>query len=153
MSNMKFVSLAVFGLMLCAPVLSSSVSFAATPEEIISTRQANQKRVGDLTGAMKKALEGGATAASQLEATKELDDRAHRLGGYFPAGTETGGNTKARPEIWTNRAGFDEADNAYTSAIDKLLVLAQAGDTAGFTAQFATVGGTCGACHRNFRVR
>lgn len=142
---------AVF-LMAAMPFVPSS-SVAATPEEIITMRQANQKRVGDLTTGIKKALEGGATAESQADAAKELAQRAHLIKGYFPPGTETGGNTKARPEIWSNRAGFDAAADAYTEAFDKLVVLAQAGDTPGFSAQFATAGATCGACHRNFRAR
>jgi len=150
---MRRVSVFVAALLLSAtPYMAISAS-AATPDEIITMRQANQKRVGELNDGIKKALASGATAASQLEATKDLDDRTHLIKGYFPVGTETGHDTKARPEIWTNRAGFDAAADAYVEAYDKLLVLAQAGDTAGFTAQFATASGTCGACHRNFRAR
>jgi cytochrome c556 len=134
-------------------VAGSVASFAATPDEIIATRQANQKRVGELATAMKKAVEGGATAASQVEAATELSDRTHRLKDYFPVGTETGGNTKAKPEIWSDRAGFDKVDAAYVAAFDKLLVFAKAGDTPGFNAQFAEGGSTCGACHRAYRAR
>jgi cytochrome c556 len=134
-------------------VASAAASFAATPDEIIATRQANQKRVGDLVTAMKKAVEGGAPASSQVEAATELADRAHRLKGYFPEGTETGGNTKAKAEIWSDRAGFNKVSESYEEAFDKLLVLAKAGDTSGFNAQFATAGGTCGACHRTYRAR
>lgn len=132
---------------------SSMATIAATPDEIIATRQANQKRVGELTTAMKKAVEGGATATSQVEAATELSDRTHRLKDYFPVGTETGGNTKAKATIWTDRAGFDKVDAAYVAAFDKLLVLAKAGDTPGFNAQFTEAGGTCGACHRTYRER
>jgi cytochrome c556 len=134
-------------------MLGSVPGFAATPDEIIATRQANQKRVGDITTAMKKAIEAGAPASSQVDAATELSDRTHRLRGYFPAGTETGGNTKARPEIWTDRAGFEKAATNYEEAFDKLLVIAKSGDTAAFNAQFAAAGGTCGACHRNYRAR
>jgi cytochrome c556 len=134
-------------------VAGSVASLAATPDEIIATRQANQKRVGELTTAMKKAVEGGATASSQVDASIELSDRARRLKDYFPVGTETGGNTKAKAEIWSDRAGFVKVDAAYVAAFDKLLVLARAGDTPGFNAQFADAGGTCGACHRTYRAR
>ncbi len=150
---MKSMALFLSGLLFAGFVLVATSSYAATPDEIIASRQANQKRVGELTRAMKKALEGGASASAQIDASKELSERAHLLKGYFPAGTETGGNTKARPEIWTNRAEFDASADSYTAAIDKLLVLAQAGDTAGLTAQLAAAGATCGACHRNFKSR
>jgi len=153
---MKSVALFVAGLLLAGSVLAvatSTVTSAATPDEIIAQRQANQKRVGEISDGIKKALAGGATAASQLDVVKEMDQRAHLLKGYFPEGTETGGNTKAKPEIWSDRDGFNKANDTYTDAVDKLLTLAQAGDTAGFTAQFTQVGGTCGACHRVYRNR
>ena len=149
---MKIPTLVLTGLLLAGSAFAT-VSFAAAPEEIISARQANQKRVGDIAKSIKTAIGSQATAASQLEIVKELDQRAHLLKGYFPAGTETGGNTKAQPAIWSDRPGFDKAADSYTDAVDKLLALAQAGDTPGFTTQFAAVGDTCGACHRTYRAR
>lgn len=153
MKPAAFASRLLLPVLVLAGAAFASTGFAATPEETISLRQANQKRVGELNTSIKKALASGATAASQLGAVKEIDDRARLIKGYFPAGTETGGNTKARPDIWTNRVGFDAAADAYVAAFDRLVVLAQAGDDAGFTAQFATAGATCGACHRVFRSR
>ena len=146
---MKRVSLFAAALL----VAGSVASLAATPDEIIATRQANQKRVGELVTAMKKSVEGGATAASQVEASTELADRTHRLKDYFPVGTETGGNTKAKPEIWSDRAGFDKVADIYVAEFDKLLVVAKSGDTPAFNAQFNVAGGTCGACHRTYRAR
>lgn len=148
----RFALFLASALIAVVPFISGPTA-AATPEEIIAARQANQKRVGDLTGDIKKAMEAGASAESQADAVKEIDQRAHLIKGYFPDGTETGGKTKARPEIWTNRAGFDKAADAYVAAFDKLSVLAQAGDTPAFKAQFAEAGATCGACHRDFRNR
>ncbi len=85
--------------------------------------------------------------------TEELSTRAHRLQTLFPEGTETGGNTKAKPEIWSDRPGFITASTNYEVAVDKLNVLAKAGDDAGFADQLKVVGGTCGACHRAYRAR
>eukprot|EP01037_Dinobryon_pediforme_P009705 gene9705-9770_t len=138
MRHMKRLTLFVAALL----VAGTAAGFAATPDEIIATRQANQKRVQELVNGMKKGVEGGAAASTQVDAAAELADRAHRLKGYFPEGTETGGNTKAKPEIWSDRAGFDKVAASYEDAFDKLLVLAKAGDTAGFNAQFATAGGS-----------
>lgn len=150
---MKPIVLLMTGVLLASTAMVALPASAASPEEIITMRKANQKRVSDLFGNVKKALDAGATAGSQVEAVKEIDDRTHLIKGYFPPGTETGGGTKAGPAIWTNRAGFDAAADTYVAAFDKLLTLAQANDTPGFTAQFAAAGATCGACHRNFRER
>jgi cytochrome c556 len=128
-------------------------AMADTPLEIISARQANYKRIGDIADSLKKSLEAGASAASLEPLAAELDMRAHRIHDFFPAGTETGGNTKARPEIWSNREGFNAAAMTLTDATTKLEALAKAGDNDGFAAQFRTTGAACGACHRNFRAR
>jgi cytochrome c556 len=134
---MKPVALFLAGLLLASPVISIVHAYAATPEETIAARKANRKKTGDLADGIKKAL----------------DDLAHAHGALYPVGTETGGETKALPAIWTNRAGFDEANANNVAAIDKLLAAAKSGDTAAFTTQFGAVGATCGACHRNFRAR
>ncbi len=150
---MKPVALFLAGLMLASPIAISLNAYAATPEETIAARKANRKKAGDLSDAIKKALAGGASAGSQLAAVQEMDDLARAFPAMFPAGTETGGDTKALPAIWSNRAGFDEASNNGIAAIDKLLAAAKSDDTAAFTKQFAEVGPTCGACHRNYKAR
>jgi len=143
--TMLFAAAALMGSALIALPASS-----ATPDEIITARRANQKRVSELVKVVDAAVKANAAAASVLDQVKEIDDRTHLIKGYFPAGTETG-DTKARPEIWSNRAGFDAAADTYVAAFDKLLVIAKAGDTAGFATQWATATGTCGACHRDFK--
>lgn len=150
---MKSVTFLLAGLVAIASVVTPAASYAQAPEQIIADRKANQKRVGDLSDEIKKGIAAGATLATLLPAVKELDDRTHLIKGYFPEGTETGGGTKARPEIWTDRAGFNTASDNYVAAFDKVLALAQAGDSAGFATQFSSAGATCGACHRAYRAR
>jgi len=127
-----------------------------TPAQIVKARQASLEMSAVTFGAMKQALAGG-TAAS------ELGFQAHALANWsaalptlFPAGTgqgQAGVDTKAKPEIWTNRAGFDAKAADYAAATAKLADLAKAGDTPGFTAQFAVVKKTCDACHSDFKER
>ena len=133
--------------------LAAAPAFAATPIEIIQDRQATQKRVGDIADLLKKAIADKTAVTTLVPLTQEMSTLAHRLQTLFPAGTETGNNTKAKPEIWSDRAGFITAATNYEVAIDKLNVLAKAGDDAGFADQFKTAGGTCGACHRGYRNR
>ncbi len=133
--------------------LAALPAFAATPIEIIQDRQANQKRVGDIADALRKAIADKTDVTTLVPLTEELSTRAHRLQTLFPAGTETGNNTKAKPEIWTDRAGFIKASTNYEVAVDKLNMLAKAGDAAGFADQMKVTGGTCGACHRAYRNR
>lgn len=150
---MKPVALLLAGLLMAAPIATAIHAHAATPDETIAMRRANRKRTGELAESIKKALAAGATAQSQQAAVQELDDLAKPFKGWFPAGTETGGGTHALPAIWTERAKFDAAADVNQTAIDRLLVLAKAGDTVAFTAQFHEVGASCGACHRSFKAR
>jgi cytochrome c556 len=139
---------------LCLSLLVAAVpAIAATPLEIIQDRQANQKRVGDIADALKKAIADKTAVSTLVPMMEEFSTRAHRLRTLFPEGTETGGNTKAKPEIWTDRAGYDVVSTNYEVAVDKLASLAKAGDDAGFAEQFKATGATCGACHRGYRNR
>ena len=71
----------------------------------------------------------------------------------FVVGTENVGNTRARPEIWTNNAKFKEIATKLGVETETLAKLAAAGDEAGFKKQFGVVGGTCKACHDDFQKK
>ena len=71
----------------------------------------------------------------------------------FPAGSEKGDDTKALPEIWSNRAEFEKDAANLTTQAEKLVQLAEADDKAGFATQFQATGQACGACHRQFRAK
>ncbi len=71
----------------------------------------------------------------------------------FPKGSETGHNTKALPEIWSDQAGFQKAAANLGEAAGKLVVAVKANDADAAAAAFKGVGDACGACHRSFRAR
>ncbi len=71
----------------------------------------------------------------------------------FPKGTETGHDTKALPEIWSDSAGFQKDAAAMGAAATKLADAAKAGDTEAVAADYKVLGGTCGACHKAYRAR
>ena len=143
--------------LLCAAVFGTTLFTytavsAATPEETIVARRANQKRVAELVKSVDTGLKANAPAASMVEALTEIDQRTHLIKGYFPDGTQTG-DTKALPTIWSNRAGFDAVADQYIADFGNLLKLAKAGDAAAMPAALQKATGNCGACHRDFRAR
>ena len=71
----------------------------------------------------------------------------------FPKGSETGNNTNALPEIWSDAAGFQKVAATAAEAVGKMADLAKAGDADGVAAQVRVVANTCGACHRAYRAR
>ncbi|HQT79877.1 MAG TPA: cytochrome c [Rhodopila sp.] len=71
----------------------------------------------------------------------------------FPAGSDTGENTKAKPAIWSDRAGFEKAATAMQDAALKLADAAKAGDSAAVAADTKTLGESCGTCHRHYKTK
>jgi cytochrome c556 len=71
----------------------------------------------------------------------------------FPKGTETGGNTKALPEIWSDPAGFQKIALAATDAATKLAAAAKAGDAEEVATDTKLLGQQCGACHKAYRAK
>jgi cytochrome c556 len=71
---------------------------------------------------------------------------------YAGFGEGTGsGDTRAKPEIWTDRAKFDAAANKMQEEVAKLNVAAKSGNLDQIKVAFGAAGQTCKACHDNYR--
>ena len=68
--------------------------------------------------------------------------------GLFPEGSG-GGDSRAKPEIWTDRAGFDQAMKDAQAAT---AALATVTDEAAFGPAIKTLGGSCKGCHDKYRL-
>lgn len=89
-----------------------------------------------------------------VQAATTLNNTAKAIPTVFPQGSgPEAGKTDALPAIWQNWADFQAKAKALETESAKLLQLAQAGDEAGFKAQFPAVGRTCGGCHEGYRVK
>ncbi len=62
-------------------------------------------------------------------------------------------NTKAKPEIWSDRAKFDAAATKMQEAAAKLNVAAKSGSLDQIKAAFGPTGQACKACHDDFRAK
>jgi cytochrome c556 len=85
-------------------------------------------------------------------AAKAIARFAALMPALFPAGSDKG-ETKAKPEIWSDNAGFVKAAAAMGAAATKLAELAKAGDADAVAAQIKEVGAACGACHKDYRQK
>jgi cytochrome c556 len=61
--------------------------------------------------------------------------------------------SRALPEVYSQKAKFDELSQRLQSETAKLGQLARAKDEAGVKQQYAAVGKVCGACHEGFRAK
>lgn len=82
-----------------------------------------------------------------------IDALAPKEPSMFPAGSgpETGLKTEARAEIWTKWSDFKAAADKFAGAAHNYSLVAQKGDVAAAKAAFYQMGGTCKACHEQFR--
>jgi cytochrome c556 len=68
----------------------------------------------------------------------------------FIPGTDSG-DTKAKPNIWTDMAKFKSGGEKMGAEMTKLATVARDGDVNTLKAQFGEVGKTCKACHDDYR--
>ena len=71
--------------------------------------------------------------------------------GFFGEGTEK--DTRAKPEIWKNRADFDTKMDKMVMEANKLPTVVKAGDAGAFKKQVQEVGEACKACHDEYRAK
>ena len=152
-------------LLLCAP-LSIGAGVAQTPAaqgpapSAPATPTNAQLQLARFTGmhmaatlfnrGIKASVTSHGDVREQLPVADGLAYWGAAIPGLFPAGSG-GGESRARPEIWTNWADFQAKAAALRGAATRLAELARAGDTAGFAAQADAVQAACAACHAAYR--
>lgn len=68
----------------------------------------------------------------------------------FVAGSDKG-ETRAKPEIWSDAAKYKAAADKMMQEMDKLSVAAKSGDLNAIKAQFGETAKTCKGCHDAYR--
>ena len=120
------------------------------PAAIVAGRQAGFLLSGATFASMKGAIDRGEDVKGQQFAARALARWARTVPSVFPKGTDVA-PTAALPLVWSDRKGFEAKAADYAAAAIKLAQLANAGDKAGFAAQWAETRKTCSACHDTYR--
>jgi cytochrome c556 len=123
-----------------------------TAQQIVAARQAAFHMSGAAMGNMRAAIERYADPKSQAYAARGVARWAQALPTLFPDGTRIVTPTRARPEIWANKADFDAKAAAYAAAAERLAEAAASGDKAAFAEQHRVTAATCKACHDLYQV-
>ena len=138
-----------------AIAVATSALAQPKPEAFVKQRKAAFTLMGWYFGPL-GAVAKGEKPFNKEEATKAtalVATMAKLPFDSFVAGTEAVGNTEALPAVWSNNAKFKELATKLGVETDKLAAVAAAGDADGFKKQFGVVGGTCKACHDDFRKK
>ena len=125
----------------------------AKPEDAIKYRQSAMfiqsqhfGRIGAMVSG--KAPFDAAVAADNAAIVADMSKLP--WAGFMP-GTDKGGNTKAKPEIWTEQAKFKETNEKLMAETAKLAAAAKTGDLDTLKAAFTATADTCKSCHDAFR--
>ncbi|HSB49195.1 MAG TPA: cytochrome c, partial [Burkholderiales bacterium] len=70
----------------------------------------------------------------------------------FAAGSDKG-DTKARPEIWSDAGKFKAAMDRFNADTLKLVAASKAGTLDAVKGPFGAVAKNCGGCHKEFRTK
>lgn len=145
------IRLASFTLVAASALLAlPAAAQFAKPEDAIKYRQSAMFMQNHHFGRIAAMANGRvpfdqAAAVADAEIVAMVSQRP--WSGYGP-GTQ-GGN--AKPEIWKEQAKFKEYGDKLVAETGKLAVAAKTGNLDALKAAVGPVGGTCKACHDDFR--
>ena len=139
----------------CATVAerqANSADTLPTPQQIVAARQSSLHLSAVAMGSMKGVIDRGDAVTTQVFAARGIARWARVLPTLFPDSTRGITPSRARPEIWDNRADFEAKAANYAAAATRLAEIAQSGDRAAFASQFQTTIAACQACHERYQV-
>jgi cytochrome c556 len=90
-------------------------------------------------------------AKAAFENAEIVSDMSKLPWAGFVAGTDKVGNTKAKPEVWTEQAKFKEHNEKLVGETTKLVAAAKTNNLDNLKTAFGATGAACKACHDNFR--
>ena len=128
---------------------------APAAADLIRARQANYKQMSAAMKGINDQLRSGTPALGPIrQGSRLIAGYAVQLLRWFPRGTgaEAGVRTRARPEIWSDDAGFRLAGAGLLVAARNLEAAAQAGDLARIRAAAPPVARACSNCHDSYRA-
>jgi cytochrome c556 len=125
------------------------------PEDAVKYRKAAYTVMSTHFGRIGAMVQGrvpfdGAAAAANADIVVEMSKLP--FAGFVEG---TGGTEKGnpKPNVWTERAKFDEAAKKMQDEVARLAVAAKANNLDTLKAAFGKAAGTCKACHDDFRVQ
>jgi cytochrome c556 len=148
----KCLSLFVVG-MITAVALPASAQFAK-PDDAIKYRKnalfVMQQNFGRVAGMAAGKIPFDAKVAAESASVADFVGKLP----WAAFGPETDlGDTKAKPEIWSNKAKFDDYSKKLQSELAKLDEAAKTGKLDNIKVAVGATGEVCKACHDDFRSK
>ncbi len=119
----------------------------------IAIRQAGMSLTGSALAYIKAVVRAKGEVKPLEEPAKAIALWTAQIPAVFPPGSDKGGDTKALPAIWSDRAGFEKYASDARAAATRLAEAAKAGDADAVAVQFKALGEQCGGCHKHYRAK
>lgn len=147
---MKLIRVAIASVVMLAP-FAAQAQFAK-PEDAIKYRKAAFTLMASHFGRLGPVVKGERPYnAEEVAANVAIVEQMVKLPYVaFIAGSDKG-DTRAKPEIWSNEAKFKAAADTTQKAVAALSVAAKAGSLDQVKVAFGEVGKSCKGCHDDFR--
>jgi cytochrome c556 len=129
---------------------------SASAAEVVKARQQGLKTLGAAFKTIRDELRGDSPDAAKIRsAAADITHAASAIGKWFPAGTgpDSGVKTDAKPEVWTDAAGFAAAQDTFVREANKWAQLGNSTDASAWKEGAASLGQSCKACHDKYRVK
>jgi cytochrome c556 len=135
---------------------ASSQGQAASAAEVVKARQQGLKALGAAFKVIRDELKADAPDAAKIrKASADITQAAGAIDKWFPAetGPDSGVKTDAKPEVWTDSAGFATAREAFVREANKWAQLGNSTDASAWKEGAASLGQSCKGCHDKYRVK
>lgn len=148
----KITTMALAGALLALAGVSNAQF--AKPEDAIKYRKASFTVMASHFGRIGAMVNGQAPfdAAAAANNAQLVETMAKLPWAAFGPGTDKG-ETKAKPEIWSDAAKFKGHSDKLVAESAKLSAAAKGGNADAIKAAFGGVAATCKACHDDFRSK
>ena len=83
----------------------------------------------------------------------QINDVATRMPALFETANPGHNNNRAKPEIWSDWAGFSTKIEEFQALTTNLATALKSDDPAAWPAAVQAVGQSCASCHRPYRTR
>ena len=145
---------------LCGAILATGAALYAKPaansgapsaKDIVTARQAGMGMAASSMTLLKNASANGVPVKNLAFPASSLAKFAGVMPALFSDNTK-GLPSRARPAVWTDKAGFQAKAGAFAAATKALSVAAAADDKAAFDTALASVGASCKGCHDSYQL-
>lgn len=116
--------------------------------DVIKQRRETMRAISGASGPIWKMYTGKAPfeLAKVQSGLKTMSDQFGKFKNQFPDDSKKGGDTDAKPLIWSDRAGFNDAVEATIADIKKAAASIKGEDN--FKEGYKPVAESCGGCHK-----